>query len=117
MYRSILSLAAAIGLVACANTPDNTARPAAASVSALEASLAASGQVIMSCYAVPHCASVAPKPKIKAAYDAAYNSVTQAQTLADAGGKPDMVATAATTSALEALVAQLPVQQIPTSTK
>ncbi len=110
MLRHLLIASGAVlGLAACANTPDNTARPAAASVSALEASLAASGQVIMSCYAVPDCVKVAPKAKIKAAYDAAYDSVTQAQTLADAGGHPDMVATAAATSALQALVSQLPV--------
>ncbi len=103
-----LAITTALGLAACANTPANNAKPAVPSVVALEASLAASGQAIVACYAVPQCVAVAPKAKIKAAYDAAYDSVTQAQALADAGGQPDIVATAAATSALQALVAQLP---------
>ena len=79
MFRYLfLASALMLGPIGCANTPANTARPAVPTVVALEASLAASGQIILACYATPQCASVAPKAKIKAAYDSAYNSVTDA---------------------------------------
>jgi hypothetical protein len=83
-------------------------RPAAASVSASEAALAAAGRVVLACYTVPRCSAAAPKAQIKAAYDSAYISVTQAQTIADAGGSPDLTATTAAMSVLQALVVQLP---------
>jgi hypothetical protein len=79
-----------------------------AAVSASEAALAAAGRVVLACYSVPKCSAVAPKPQIKSAYDSAYSAVTQAQTVADAGGSPDMTAATAAMSALQRLVAQLP---------
>lgn len=57
---------------------------------------------------LPRCNAAAPKPQIRAAYDLAYDSLTRAQTIADAGGTPDMVASASALSALQALVVQLP---------
>lgn len=98
------SLAALLSLSACSST---TPSPVAA-VSASEATLAAAGKTVLVCYSVPRCAAVAPKAQIRAAYDLAYDSVTRAQAIADAGGTPDMVASASALSALQALVVQLP---------
>lgn len=91
-------------LVACSGTSQSSV----AAVSASEAALAAAGRVVLACYTVPKCAAVAPKPQIKAAYDSAYTAVTNAQTVADGGGTPDMTAATAAMSALQGLVAQLP---------
>jgi hypothetical protein len=91
-------------LAACSATPQSSV----AAVSASEAALAAAGKTILVCYGVPRCAAVAPKPAIRAAYDLAYDSVTRAQAIADAGGSPDMIASASALSALQALVVQLP---------
>jgi hypothetical protein len=91
-------------LAGCSPAP----KPAVASVAASEAALAAAGRVILACYTVPSCLAVAPKAKIKAAYDSAYTAVTQAQTVADAGGSPDLTATTAAMTALQGIVAQLP---------
>lgn len=99
-------LAAIVLLAGCASS--QPAQPALAGVVAAEASLTAAGDIIIACYAVSSCAKVAPKAKIKLAYDAAYQSVTQAQTTADAGGAVDLTATTAAISALQALVATLP---------
>jgi hypothetical protein len=81
---------------------------AIASVSASQASLAAAGRVVLACYAEASCAAVAPKPQIKVAFDAAYLTVTQAQTAADSGGTPDMNAVTTSLQTLQALVATLP---------
>lgn len=91
-------------LTACSGTQQSSV----AAVSASEAALAAAGRVVLACYTVPKCAAVAPKPQIKAAYDSAYTAVTNAQTVADGGGTPDMTAATAAMSALQGLVAQLP---------
>jgi hypothetical protein len=104
---------ALLTLAGCQTQPASaTAGPAAisatASVSALEASLAAAGHAIVACYAAPKCAGVAPKSKIKTAYDAAYQSVTTAQGIADAGGSPDLTAAGLALGALQALVTALP---------
>jgi hypothetical protein len=101
-----LLLAATLGLAACASTPTPT--PAVAGVSAAEAALAAAGRVILACYTVPSCAAVAPKPTIKADYDAAYNAIVAAQVVADAGGSPDMTAATAAMTLLQGAIAQLP---------
>lgn len=103
--KTLLPLGLVLALTACASNPT---KPAVASVSAAEAALAAAGRVILGCYAVPACAAVAPKATIKGHYDAAYTAVTAAQGLADAGGSPDMTATAAALSLLQGDVAQLP---------
>jgi hypothetical protein len=95
-------------LAACVSTPTPAPKPAVAPVSAAEATLAAAGRVILACYAVPACSAVAPKPKIKADYDAAYSAVTAAQTVADAGGSPEMTAASAALALLQADVAPLP---------
>lgn len=79
-----------------------------ASVSVAEATLAAAGRTVVACYAVPACATVAPKSDIKRAYDGAYAAVTEAQTAADSGGSPDMTASVAALSALETLLTRLP---------
>lgn len=108
-FALLLCGALAAWLAGCAPKPGVPAGNAtAASVSASEAALAAAGRVIVACYSVPACGAVAPKPTIKAAYDAAYASVTQAQGIADAGGTPDMTASVAAMSALQALIARLP---------
>lgn len=99
------SLAALLSLSACSST---TPQSSVAAVSASEAALAAAGKTILVCYGVPRCAAVAPKAQIRAAYDLAYDSVTRAQAIADAGGSPDMIASASALSALQALVVQLP---------
>lgn len=83
-------------------------RPAVAAVSASQATLAAAGRVVMACYAVPACAAVAPKAKIRSAYDAAYDAVVAAQAVADTGATPDMSATTAAMVVLRRLVTQLP---------
>jgi hypothetical protein len=98
-------------LAACAvQTPTTTPtqQSAVATVSGSEARLAAAGRAILACYMVPACSAVAPKPKIKAAYDSAYNAITAAQAVADAGGTPDLTATTAAMVTLQGLVAQLP---------
>jgi hypothetical protein len=106
-----LGLVAAIwiplALLAACVSP-TTPKPAVAPVSAAEATLAAAGRVILACYAVPACSAIAPKPKIKADYDTAYSAVTAAQTVADAGGSPDMTAASAALALLQADVAPLP---------
>jgi hypothetical protein len=94
-----------VWLAACSTTAPQSS---VAAVTASEAALAAAGRVILACYGVPRCAAVAPKAQIKSAYDAAYAAVTNAQTVADAGGSPDLTATTAAMSALQGLVAQLP---------
>lgn len=99
------SLAALLILSGCSSTAPQSS---VAAVSASEATLAAIGRTVLVCYSVPRCAAVAPKPQIRAAYDLAYDSLTRAQTIADAGGTPDMVASASALSALQALVVQLP---------
>lgn len=101
---SLLWAGLVVWLVGCAT-------PAApkATVSAAEASLAASGRLILACYAVPACSAAAPKKTIRADYDTAYAAVTTAQAAADAGGSPDMTAAMAALSLLQADVAPLPV--------
>jgi hypothetical protein len=103
-FTTALWGALAVLLAGCGGTSQS----AVATVSASEAALAAAGRVVLACYSVPRCASVAPKPQIKSAYDAAYAAVTQAQSVADAGGTPNMAATTAAMSALQGLVSQLP---------
>lgn len=108
-FTAVLWGAFAVWLAGCAPpTTTPASSPAVSGVSASEASLAAAGHVVLACYAVPACAAVAPKPAIKAAYDKAYSAVTQAQTVADAGGSPDLTATTAALSVLQGLVTQLP---------
>jgi hypothetical protein len=97
-------LLACILLSACSSKPGT---PVAA-VSASEAALAAAGRTVLACYTVPACSAVAPKAQIKAAYDSAYAAVTQAQTVADGGGSPDLTASTAAMTSLQAIVAQLP---------
>jgi hypothetical protein len=96
-------LMSALALAGCATAPTPVA-----TVSASESVLAAAGRAVLACYAVPACATVAPKAQIKSAFDAAYTAVTAAQATADAGGSPDLTAATAALSALSALVAQLP---------
>ncbi len=110
MKRHILAFSLLAGLAGCA-APATTSSASAtvATVSATQATLAAAGRVILACYSVPACATQAPKPRIKAAYDNAYAAVTAAQTAADAGGSVDMTATAATMAVLQGLIAQLPI--------
>lgn len=108
-FAVALGGALVICLAGCGATP--APQPSVAAVSASEAALAAAGRVVMGCYAVPACAAVAPKAKIRAAYDTAYTAVTQAQKVADAGGSPDMTAATAAMSELQGLVAQLPPAQ------
>ena len=102
---AILWAGLAVWIAACSATAPQSS---IAAVSASEAALAAAGRAVLACYTVPRCATVAPKAQIKGAYDAAYTAVTQAQTVADAGGTPDMTASTAAMSALQGLVAQLP---------
>jgi hypothetical protein len=106
-FSAVILASFALWLAACSQPGP---RPAAASVSASEAALAAAGRAVLACYTVPRCSAAAPKAQIKAAYDSAYISVTQAQTIADAGGSPDLTATTAAMSVLQGLVAQLPSQ-------
>jgi hypothetical protein len=96
----------ALALGACANT----AKPSVATVSALEAALAAAGRGVLACYALPACAAYAPKPTIKVAYDSAYTAVTAAQTAADAGGTPDLTAATAAIATLQGLITSLPIK-------
>ena len=111
-----------ISLIACVWVPfaallagcsSTTPQSSVAAVSASEAALAAAGRTILVCYAVPRCATAAPKVQIRTAYDQAYTAATTAQAIADAGGTPDLTATTAAMSALQALVAQL---QLPPTT-
>lgn len=88
-------LSVVFGLAACA--PKTS--PVAA-VSAAESGLAAAGKVAMAYLALPVCgatsATVCGQPKIRAQiktdFDSAYAAVTNAQTVADGGGSPDMTA-------------------------
>ncbi len=105
----LLLTVALAGCGATTTTPiPGTTTPAVATVSASQAVLAASGRTVLACYSVPACAKVAPKAKIKAAYDVAYKAVTDAQAVADTGGSPDMSLEAAALTTLQSLVAQLP---------
>lgn len=97
-----------LGLAGYLATGCTTQPSPVAAVSAAEASLTAAGKTILICYSVPRCNSAAPKTAIRAAYDTAYDAVTSAQAIADAGGTPDLVASTAALSALQALVVQLP---------
>jgi hypothetical protein len=102
---SILWAGLVIWLAGCATSAPP---PPRAAVSAAEATLAAAGRVILSCYAVPACAAAAPKATIRKDYDAAYTALTSAQAVADAGGSPDMTAATAALSLLQADVSTLP---------
>lgn len=107
--RTSRSLIATVCVALTAYVLAGCAKPApVAAVSAAEASLTAAGKTILICYSVPRCNSAAPKTAIRAAYDTAYDAVTNAQAIADAGGTPDLVASTAALSALQALVVQLP---------
>jgi hypothetical protein len=97
----ILSFAAA--LAACTSTATNQQKTVA-TVSATEATLAAAGRAAVACMATPVCSAPALKAQIKAAYDKAYNAVTAAQSVADAGGSPDMTAATAAIVALQNLI-------------
>lgn len=109
IFAAVIFGSLAVLLAACPGGPSQSpAQSSVAAVSASEAALAAAGRVVLACYSVPKCSAVAPKPQIKAAYDSAYTAVTNAQTVADAGGTPDMTAATAAMSALQGLVAQLP---------
>jgi hypothetical protein len=108
MRNFLIVLVAAISLAACGTPSPTLPSSSVAAVAASEGVLAFAGRVVLACYAVPACAAVAPKPAIKADYDAAYAAVTAAQVIADAGGSPDLTATTAALSALQALVLQLP---------
>lgn len=77
-------------------------------IAASQDSLNAAGKTILACYSVPRCNAAAPKPAIRLAYDTAYDALTRAQAIADAGGTPDLVASTVALSALQVLVAQLP---------
>jgi len=103
---AIALAATGLALTSCSGTA--TPPPPVTPVVAAEAALAAAGHIVLGCYAVPACVAVAPKPAIKKAYDAAYNAVTAAQTVADAGGSPDMTAATAAMSGLQSLIDQLP---------
>lgn len=101
--RNILLLAALpLAFAACAS------KSPVADVVAAEAALAASGRIVIACYAVPACNTVAPKDKIKLAFDTAYDAVTAAQATADAGGSPSMTAASAALAALQDIVTKLP---------
>jgi hypothetical protein len=104
MIRHLLAAVATAMLVGCGTSQQS----AIATVSASQASLTAAGRVILACYSVPACSSVAPKPQIKTAFDVAYLAVTTAQGAADKGGTPDMAAVMQALQALQALVASLP---------
>lgn len=99
----ILSLGALLALDGCASKTSPVAAVAAA-----QDSLNAAGKTILACYSVPRCNAAAQKPAIRLAYDTAYDSVTRAQAIADAGGTPNLVASTAALSALQALIAELP---------
>lgn len=107
MRNTFVIIILSLGLVACGTSTTSRER-ALANVSATQASLAASGRIILACYTVPHCNAVAPKAKIKAAYGEAYTAVTAAQASADAGETPNMTASTAAMQALQGLVNQLP---------
>lgn len=104
--RKYAGIALLLILAACATTTPK--ERALATVSASQASLTATGRLILACYSVPRCGSAAPKAQIKRAYNDAYVAVTEAQKTADAGGSPDMTATTAAMSALQGLVNNLP---------
>lgn len=108
LFATFLTAGSLAALLLLSDCSTATPQSSVAAVSASEATLAAAGKTILVCYSVPRCAAVAPKPQIRAAYDLAYDSLTRAQTIADAGGTPDMVASASALSALQALVVQLP---------
>ncbi len=96
------------GLAACASNDQRMA-----TVSVGQAALASLGRTVLACYAVPRCAVLAPKPQIKAAFDAAYAAVSMAQAQVDAGAMPDTAAAAAAIAALQVIVAALPLEPLP----
>lgn len=80
----------------------------AAEVAASEAALAATGRVILACYAQPRCNAAAPKQQIRQQFDITDDALSAAQRFADSGGVPDLTAAAASLAALQMLVVQLP---------
>lgn len=104
MKRIASLLVLVCSLAACATATPTTRSTVAAS----QVALTAAGRVVLACYSVPSCALAAPKAQIRAAYDQAYDAVTAAQAVADAGGTPSMTAAAAAMTQLQRLVAQLP---------
>jgi hypothetical protein len=91
-------------LIGACSTVATTQQKTVATVSATEATLAAAGRSAVACMATPVCSAPALKAQIKAAYDKAYNAVTTAQAVADAGGTPDMTAATAAIVALQNLI-------------
>ena len=108
MTRPIIPIGLALLLAACSPPGTPPASATKADVVAAEAGLTAAGKTILACYAVPACASVAPKAPIKAAYDDAYTAVTAAQSVADAGGVIDLTTATGALSTLTGLLAKLP---------
>lgn len=101
--KRLASFALILGLAACAAPPSSRSTVAASQVA-----LTAAGRVVLACYSLPSCSSVAPKAQIRTAYDQAYTALVAAQATADAGGTPSMTAAAAAMATLQGLIAPLP---------
>jgi hypothetical protein len=90
--------------------------PPATTVVAAESGLAVSGHAALVYLGLPVCTGAngpvcstpAAKAKVKAAFDQAYDAVTAAQAVADAGGSPDLAAATAALAALQGVMAGLP---------
>lgn len=105
--KPILVALIVLTLAGCAQKQD-----ARATVSASQASLAASGKVAMAYLHLPVCPVSAPvcgtpsiRNQIKVAFDQATDALNAAQATADAGGTPDMVAATTALKTLQELLA------------
>ena len=101
----------ALALQACGvNVPVGNLEPGApapttsASVAEMQAALTAAGRAILACYAAPDCAASVPRASIRAAFDRAYQAVTDAQAQVAAGGSPSLAVAEAALSELQSLL-------------
>jgi hypothetical protein len=119
MRHILTTVCAAILLSACSGSGTSTTSPPASplvTIVATETGLTAAGTLAMNYVTLPICtgangplcADPTIKAQVKNAYDMAYDAVTAAQTVADAGGTPDLTAATAAVTVLKNLLATVP---------